>query len=111
MEWVWYNYIAGGLAARLAKNAIMFEPNPFTGAVVYFDSNSTAPTVRGFFMGNLYTQIVRVKNPRINILSELKQQWNNRPIDFKAIRELQKQLSILDEKYPPKYKKVRGIFG
>ena len=49
-------------------------------------------------MGNLYTTIVRISNPRIVILSKLKQLWNSSPRDFKQIQELQAELRKLDAK-------------
>ena len=56
-----------------------------------------------FFMGNLYTHIVRTGNDfRIQILSELKTLYRCKPRDYKRIKELQTTLNVIDRKPPQK---------
>lgn len=62
-------------------------------------------------MGNLYTHIVHLDNPRLGILQKLKFAWRSLPRDYKLIHFLQDQLKKVDIKAKyPKYKKYVGIF-
>ncbi len=62
-------------------------------------------------MGNLYTHIVKQRHdPRIEILSFLKQAWRSKPIDYEYIGRLRKELKRLESKkkvnpYKMNYKK------
>jgi hypothetical protein len=49
-------------------------------------------------MGNLYTHIVRRHDPRIEILSFLKQAYRTTPRDYEYIHKLKDQLKKIDSK-------------
>lgn len=49
-------------------------------------------------MGNLYTQLVKMRNPRVEILTKLKYAWKARPLDMNYIRRLQNQLKELEKR-------------
>ena len=54
-------------------------------------------------MGNLYTNVHRHNNRRLEILQRLRQLWQSNPQDYKEINKLQKELQYLDNnghKYP-----------
>ena len=63
-------------------------------------------------MGNLYTQIVRKHDSRLQILSKLKYEHGCNPKNWDNIKELQEQLDRLTPKQKPtNYIKKYGAFG
>jgi hypothetical protein len=61
-------------------------------------------------MGNLYTHIERKDDPRLKILSELKQYWRNHPRDYKIINRLRSELHRLEKaKQQPKMTELQKL--
>lgn len=62
-------------------------------------------------MGNLYTQLIRVRSRRVEVLSKLKQAYRTTPRDWELINSLRNDLKMMDDERKIESDKRKGQYG